>query len=305
MGVLKKFWAGDKPALFYYIMKRRRLFNMQFTTTISVSLVLFLIGLECVLLLSARELVSKLRESMTLTVVLEDDVKSADIDRFQELMDIAPYVLTAQFISREDALEEHIANLGEDPSKFLGYNPLTDAFELHLSADYAQVDSIEIIDSQLSTLPYVSQVLYQADIVDKLDENLTEVSFILLIILVVLLVIALVLIGNTIQLQIYSKRFLINTMRLVGATPWIIKWPFIRRNLLMGIEAALIACAILSFTYYYFVSRLGIVLFPLTKMNVLFLVAVLVACGLMITFFASLSATNRYIRMKTNKLYEI
>jgi cell division transport system permease protein len=286
-------------------MKRRSLFNMYFTTTISISLVLFLVGLECVVLMSAHELVRHVRENVVLTVVLSDMASQEDVARLDNLMQVAPYVNGSDYISREEALQEHIDNLGEDPQKFLGYNPLTDAFEVNLHAEYAQIDSIHVIEQSLLALPYVDKVIYQADIVKQLDSNLQEASLILLAIALALLVIALVLISNTIQLQIYSKRFLINTMRLVGATPWIIKWPFIRRNLLMGIEAALIACAILSFTYYYFVSRLGIVLFPLTKMNVLFLVAVLVACGLMITFFASLSATNRYIRMKTNKLYEI
>lgn len=286
-------------------MKRRSLFNMHFTTTISVALVLFLIGLECVVLMSARELVKNLRENVTLTIVLEDDVTTDEVALFQELMEMVPYVLKSTYISREDALQEHIESLGEDPSKFLGYNPLTDAYEIHLNAAYTQADSIAIIDEQLSTLPYVNQVIYQTDIVDKLDRNLTEVSLILLVIAVILLAIALVLIGNTIQLQIYSKRFLINTMRLVGATPWVIKWPFIRRNMFMGLEAAVFACAILALAYYYCVSRLGLALFPLTTTNISFVVAVILMSGLAITFFASLAATNRYIRMKTNKLYEI
>ena len=278
---------------------------MHFTTTISVSLVLFLVGLECVVLMSARELVKSLRENVTLTVVLKDEATEDEIARFQELMKKAPYVLESKYISREEALQEHITNLGEDPSEFLGYNPLTDAFELRLKANYTPVDSIAAIDAQLSTLPYINQIVYQTDIVDVLDRNITEVSFILLFIAVILLVIALVLIGNTIQLQIYSKRFLINTMRLVGATPWVIKWPFIRRNLLMGVEAALLACVMLAGVYYYSVSRVGITLFPLTSTNIGFLISVVLLCGLIITFFASLAATNRYIRMKTNKLYEI
>lgn len=278
---------------------------MHFTTTISVSLVLFLVGLECVVLMSARELVKSLRENVTLSVVLEDEATEDEIARFEELMKKAPYVLESKYISREEALREHITNLGEDPSEFLGYNPLTDAFELRLKANYTPVDSIAAIDAQLSTLPYINQIVYQTDIVDVLDRNITEVSFILLIIAVILLVIALVLIGNTIQLQIYSKRFLINTMRLVGATPWVIKWPFIRRNLLMGVEAALLACVMLAGVYYYSVSRVGITLFPLTSTNIAFLISVVLLCGLIITFFASLAATNRYIRMKTNKLYEI
>ena len=278
---------------------------MHFTTTMSVSLVLFLVGLECVVLMSARELVKSLRENVTLTVVLEDEATEDEVARFQELMNKASYVLESKYISREEALQEHITNLGEDPSEFLGYNPLTDAFELRLKATYTPADSIAAIDAQLSTLPYINQIVYQTDIIDVLDRNITEVSFVLLIIAVILLVIASVLIGNTIQLQIYSKRFLINTMRLVGATPWVIKWPFIRRNLLMGVEAALLACVMIAGVYYYCVSRVGITLFPLSSTNIAFLISVVLLCGLIITFFASLAATNRYIRMKTNKLYEI
>ena len=286
-------------------MRRRSLFNMNFTTTISVSLVLFLIGLECVVLMSARELVRHVRESVALTIVLDEEVTTDEIQRMQTLMEAAPYCLEVQFISREQALQEHIDNLGEDPQKFLGYNPLTDAFEIHLYEQYTISDSILTIEQQLRSLPYVDNVLYQQDVVKTLDHNLNEISVVLLLVALALLIIALVLISNTIQLQVYSKRFLINTMRLVGATPWVIKWPFIRRNLLMGFEAALIACVMLAFAYYYCMERLGVMLFPMSKMHIGFLIAVVLLCGLIITFFASLAATNRYIRMKTNKLYEI
>ena len=286
-------------------MRRRSLFNMNFTTTISVSLVLFLIGLECVVLMSARELVRHVRESVALTIVLDEEVTTDEIQRMQTLMEAAPYCLEVQFISCEQALQEHIDNLGEDPQKFLGYNPLTDAFEIHLYEQYTISDSILTIEQQLRSLPYVDNILYQQDVVKTLDHNLNEISVVLLLVALALLIIALVLISNTIQLQVYSKRFLINTMRLVGATPWVIKWPFIRRNLLMGFEAALIACAMLAFAYYYCMERLGVMLFPMTKMHIGFLIAVVLLCGLIITFFASLAATNRYIRMKTNKLYEI
>ena len=286
-------------------MRRRSLFNMNFTTTISVSLVLFLIGLECVVLMSARELVRHVRESVALTIVLDEEVTTDEIQRMQTLMEAAPYCLEVQFISREQALQEHIDNLGEDPQKFLGYNPLTDAFEIHLYEQYTISDSILTIEQQLRSLPYVDNILYQQDVVKTLDHNLNEISVVLLLVALALLIIALVLISNTIQLQVYSKRFLINTMRLVGATPWVIKWPFIRRNLLMGFEAALIACAMLAFAYYYCMERLGVMLFPMTKMHIGFLIAVVLLSGLIITFFASLAATNRYIRMKTNKLYEI
>ena len=286
-------------------MKRRSLFNMYFTTTISISLVLFLVGLECVVLMSAHELVRHVRENVVLTVVLSDIASQEDVARLDNLMQVAPYANGSDYISREEALQEHIDNLGEDPQKFLGYNPLTDAFEVNLHAEYAQIDSIHVIEQSLLALPYVDKVIYQADIVKQLDSNLQEASLILLAIALALLVIALVLISNTIQLQVYSKRFLINTMRLVGATPWVIKWPFIRRNMLMGIEAACVALLMLAATYYYFVNRLGIRLFALTEQNIAIIIVAVVFVGWFITFFASLAATNRYIRMKTSKMYEI
>ena len=287
------------------MMQSRSLFNMHFTTTISVSLVLFLIGLECVVLMSARELMRHVRENVALTIVLKENVTADEIQRMQVLMDAAPYCLENHFISREQALQEHIENLGEDPQKFLGYNPLTDAFEIRLYEKYALADSIAAIECQLRSLPYVNNVLYQQDVVKTLDHNLNEISVVLLLVALVLLVIALVLISNTIQLQVYSKRFIINTMRLVGATPWVIKWPFIRRNIVMGLEASFIACVMIALAYYYCVQRIGVMLFPLTKMHISFLVSVVLLCGVIITFLASLAATNRYIRMKTNKLYEI
>ena len=286
-------------------MKRRSLFNMYFTTTISISLVLFLVGLECVVLMSAHELVRHVRENVVLTVVLSDMASQEDVARLDNLMQVAPYVNGSDYISREEALQEHIDNLGEDPQKFLGYNPLTDAFEVNLHAEYAQIDSIHVIEQSLLALPYVDKVIYQADIVKQLDSNLQEASLILLAIALALLVIALVLISNTSQLEVYSKRFLINTMLLVGATPWVIKWPFIRRNMLMGIEAACVALLMLAATYYYFVNRLGIRLFALTEQNIAIIIVAVVFVGWFITFFASLAATNRYIRMKTSKMYEI
>ena len=278
---------------------------MYFTTTISVSLVLFLIGLECVILMSARDLIRQVKENVVLTVVMQEEATSDDVLRLTNILQVAPFVLDSRFISCEEALQDHIESLGEDPQKFLGYNPLTDAFELRLKESYAQTDSIKVIDTRLSSLPYVEKVIYQADVVSALDKNLNKVVLVLLVIAVALLIIALVLIGNTIQLQIYSKRFIINTMRLVGATPWVIKWPFIRRNLWIGLESSVVASVMLAGMYYYCTSHFGIYLFPLNKFTVGTIVCVLFVSGFLITFLASLTATSRYIRMKTNKLYEI
>lgn len=285
--------------------QHRRFFNMYLTTTISIALVLCLVGLECIVLLSAHELVRHIRENVALTVVMSNDASAEDVSRMERLLKAAPYCHDYRYISREEALQEHITNLGEDPQKFLGYNPLSDAYELHINAEYAQVDSIEVIQIRLTSLPYVDKIIYQEDVVKMLDSNIGEASLILLAIAVALLIIALVLISNTIQLQVYSKRFLINTMRLVGATPWVIKWPFIRRNMWMGVEASIVALLALIGVFYYCKARLGILLFPLTWQNIIFVIAVVLISGIAITFFASWVATNRYIRMKINKMYEI
>ena len=278
---------------------------MYFTTTISVALVLFLVGLESMLFLSAHELMRHVKESMVLSIVMTENTNDEDIARMERLLDVVPYSLDYQYVSREQALQDHIENIGEDPQDFLGFNPLTDAFEVHLNAAYAQMDSVAKIEESLLTLPFVAKVVYQKDVMKVLDNNLSEVSFMLSGIALILLLIALVLISNTIQLQVYSKRFIINTMRLVGATPWVIKWPFVRRNLRMGIEAALVALMLLAMTYYYCQVHMGVMLFPLIWQNVGFVIALMLAIGLLITFLASVAATNRYIRMKTNKLYEI
>lgn len=283
----------------------RSFFNMYLTTTISIALVLCLVGLECIVLLSAHELLRHIRENVTLTIVMADGATSDETSRMGQLLTAAPYCHDYRYISREEALQEHIRNLGDDPEKFLGFNPLSDAYEVHMNATYAQSDSIAAIEARLTSLPYVDKIIYQEDVVKVLDSNVGEASLVLLAIAVALLVIALVLISNTIQLQVYSKRFLINTMRLVGATPWVIKWPFIRRNMRMGVEASVVALAALAGAFYYCKARLGILLFPLTWQNITFVVAVVLISGVAITFFASWVATNRYIRMKVNKMYEI
>ena len=278
---------------------------MYFVTTISVALVLFLVGLEGVVALSAHELMRHVKENVVLSVVMTEDCTVEEQERLERLFDRAVYCLDYKYISSEQALQEHINNLGEDPQQFLGYNPLSASYELRLQAAYAQADSITKIEGALISLPYVDKVVYQRDVVKVLDNHLNEVGLMLGLIAIALLVIALVLISNTIQLQVYSKRFLINTMRLVGATPWVIKWPLIRRNIFMGFEASVIAIALLALVYYYCISRLGVMLFPLNGVNVCMVVFSVLVFGILITFFASLAAANRYIRMKTSKMYEI
>ena len=281
------------------------LWNMYITAAVSVALVLCLVGLECVLLLSAGSLMKHVKENVTITALLTNDADTIARQRFENMLAAADYCSSFRYISAEDALEEHIQTLGEDPSAFLGYNPLTASYEIHPAVLYATPDSISIVESKLLELPYIDKVLYQKNLVKMLNSNVSQAAIALLIIAAVLLLIACVLIVNTIRLQIYSKRFLINTMTLVGATPWTIKAPFVGRYILLGTVAALLSIGALTGLVYYVQIHLGIVLFPLTWQNITFVAGTVFLAGLLITFFSSMIATGRYIRMNINTMYEI
>ena len=285
--------------------KSRHFFNMYLTTTISVAMVLFLIAMECVLLLSTHALISHVKETTTVEVLLRQDATEASYQRMADLLAVAPYCKDSRFVSSEEALKEHIRYLGEDPSKFLGYNPLAASYELHINAAYANPDSLAVIETRLSSLPYVDKVLYQKDLLAMLSRNINQLSLVLMSVAGLLLLISFVLIGNTIRLQIYSKRFLINTMSLVGATAWMIKAPILRKNVGIGFSAALLALAVVSFVVYYTRQHFGVLLFALTWENIAFVCGVTILTGMLITLIASLFATGRYIRMKTNTLYEV
>ncbi len=285
--------------------KPRRFFNMYLTTTISVAMVLFLIGLECVLLLPTGSLINQVKENTAVEIVFTPKAETKDFNRLQDMLKASDYCLDCRFISAEQALKEHIEYLGEDPSKFLGYNPLTASCEIHVKADYANNDSLAVIERRLMTLPYVDQVVYQKDLLTVLNRNIHELSIILLAVVALLLFISWALIGNTIRLQIYAQRFLINTMKLVGATSWMIKAPILRKNISMGLIAGVLALAAIACVYYYVNVHMSVQLFPLSWQNVAFVVGVVILTGVVITFIASMFATGRYIRMKTDSMYEI
>lgn len=286
-------------------MRKHRFRNSYLISAVSVSLVLCLIGLECVLLLSAGALVTRMRENITLTAVLSSDIDSTQCARLETILESGHHCSSYTFVSAEQALEEHIRSLGEDPSAFLGYNPLCASYEIHPTDACSAPDSLAMIAEQLEALPYVTEVLYPRDLADLMSSNVQDFSWILMGVALALLLVSLVLIVNTIRLQIYAKRFLINTMTLVGATSWVTRRPFVLRNMLLGFIAGIVALGILSSVVYYVQFKLGLVLFPMTWQNIAFVSVVVLCSGLLITLLASLIATGKYIRMDNNSLYEI
>lgn len=287
------------------MQKKRRFWNMYVTTSVSITLVLFLVGLVAMVTLSAHRMIEQVKHNVTLTVVLSPEADSAQVARCGIVLSAAPYCHECRYISKEDALEEHIRSLGDDPSQFLGYNPLLASYEVNLSAAYANPDSIAVVEQQVSQFPYVKQVMYQKDLIDLLEHNVSQVTLVLIGLAAMLLLIAYVLIINTIRLHVYSHRFLINTMRLVGATPWVIKRPFVARSLRMGLWSALMAMALLAGLFYYVQYTMHIVIMPPTWMNIAIIAGVVLVTGEILTLIGSLIAVNRYIRMDTERMYAI
>ena len=286
-------------------MRKHRFRNSYFISAVSVSLVLCLIGLECVLLLSAGALITRMRENITVTVVLTMDADSIQCAQLETIFANPQHYSGYTYISAQQALEEHIRSLGEDPTAFLGYNPLSASYEIHPTDAFSHPDSLALMAEQLKAQECVQEVIYPRDLVDLMTSNVHHITFILLIVALALLLVSMVLIVNTIRLQIYAKRFIINTMTLVGATSWVTRRPFVRRNMLMGFLSGVVALLVLSGVMYYVNEKLGVLLFPLTWQNITFVAVVVLASGLLITLFASLIATGRYIRMDNNSLYEI
>lgn len=283
--------------------RKHRFFNTYLTATISVALVLFLVGLQCVMGLSASHLLRQVKESTTLTVVVSDTTSTADSLRLASILNVAPFCKQQAYISKDEALEQHIRDLGEDPTLFLGYNPIRAAFEVKIAADYVDADSLARIEQLLSNYNFVEQITYPRVVVSFFSQNVGTISLVLMVIALLLLIISIVLIVNTIRLTVYSRRFLIHTMRLVGATPWIIKGPIVRKSVMMGVWAAVLALLMIAGVVYAANYRFGFWLFELTPLNIGLIVAVVFLLGILITFFAAVFTVNRYIRMKTDDLY--
>ena len=209
--------------------KSKSLFDMQFiTSSISTTLVLLLLGLVVFFVLTAHNMSVYVRENISFSVLISDDMKEADILKLQKKLNQEPFVKQSEYISKKQALKEQTEAMGTDPEEFLGYNPFTASLEIKLHSDYANSDSIAKIEKMIKKNSNIQDVLYRKELIDAVNENIRNISLVLLALAVVLTFISFALINNTIRLAIYSKRFLIHTMKLVGASWSFIRGPFLR-----------------------------------------------------------------------------
>ena len=275
------------------------------TLCISTAMVLVLLGLVVFSVQTSRNLSQWVKENLTVTVVLNDEVSVGDAKQFQQDLIHRPFSKDIHYISREQALKEQTEAMGSDPSEFLGMNPFPATLELQLHSDYANADSLVWISEELRKNPKVTDVAYQVDLMDSVNRNLAKLNILLLVLAVLLTFISFSLINNTVRLSVYSRRFLIHTMKLVGASWGFIRRPFMKQGLLVGIFAALIAIIVLgSGVYGLYYYEPGIQFIITWRELVITGLAVLVF-GLVITLTCSYISVNRFLRMPPGELYKI
>ena len=281
-------------------------FNMQFiTSSISTMLVLLLLGMVVFFVLSANNLSTYVRENIGLTVLVSDDMKQPEALKFQRELNEKAYVKESQYISKEQALKEQTEAMGTDPAEFLGYNPFTASIEIKLNAVYANSDSIAWIEKEILANKHVMEVNYPQDLLDSVNRNLQKVSLFLLGLAALLTLISFALINNTIRLAIYAKRFLIHTMKLVGASWSFIRKPFLLRNLWIGVLAAVMADAVLMTMAYMLVKYEPQLVEIITAQTMLVVMLSVLAFGVLITWMCAYISINKYLRMKASTLYYI
>lgn len=279
-------------------------FDMQFiSSTISTMLVLVLLGMVIFFVLTANNLSVYVRENLTFSLLISDDMKEGEILILQKRINEQPFVKESVYISKKQALQEHTESMGTNPEEFLGYNPFKASVEIKLNAQYANSDSIAKIESTFKNNSNIQEVTYRKELIDAVNENISHISLVLLLLALILTVISFALINNTIRLAIYSKRFLIHTMKLVGATWGFIRKPFLVRNIWSGILAAILANVLLMSGAYWLVSYQPELLSVITPDVMLMVMAAVFVFGVIISFLCAYFSVNKYLRMKANTLY--
>lgn len=284
-------------------ISKTRLRSSYLTLIVSVSLVLFLLSVLGLVLINARSLSDYFRESLSFSVILEEDVKEADIRMLKKDIDAKSFVKSAKYVSKEEAALSLKEELGEEFISFLGYNPLSPLIDVKLKADYTSPDSIVAIEKYLLEFPVVSEVYYQESILHLINENVKKIGLFLGVISLFLFIISLTIINNTIRLSVYSKRFIIRTMQLVGATRSFVRKPFLLKSAFHGLLAAILALTLLM-GMLYLVEKEFFMMFTFENFNLLLLLMVIIVfTGVIMNVISTYFAVNRYLSIPDDKLY--
>lgn len=283
--------------------QKRRLISSYFSVVISISLVLFLLGLLGLLVLNSKKVADYFKEQIAITVFLKDTAKEIEITQLKQSLALAEYTKSAAFVSKEDAANEHQETLGENFIEYLGENPLQNSIDVYILADYVTPEKMEEITSELKSKGFVDDVIYDKPLIAQLTENVKRISFWILVISGIFTFIAVLLINSSIRLSIYSKRFTIKTMQMVGATKKFIRKPFVWKSVRFGIIGAVVAMIGMGLVLYYLndsFPQLQLLGDPIL-LSVLF--AFILLMGIIITWISTFIATQRFLNLRTDDLY--
>ena len=285
--------------------KKRKIDLLFITACISTSLVLLLIGIVALLLLTAGDLSRHLKQEMTVEVILKESITDTQLSALRRSIEAAPYCAVCSYISKDDALKDMTKAMGTDPSQFLEYNPFYASLNIRVEADYACNDSLKLIEKKIAAQEGVREVTWQKDLLDIINSNIRKVAALLLILAMILSLVSFTLINNTIKLTIYAQRFVLYSMKLVGAKWSFIRKPFISRNLWIGFTSAVLTCIII-----WYGLKIGLRYEPwlvmLAEPRIIIPVfAVVMLIGLLITGVCALHSVNRFLRMKSGELHYV
>lgn len=282
---------------------RRRLVGSWISTVISISLVLLLVGIATLLLVNARSVSDYFKENMQVSVLMTPDVEEEAAAKFQAELDARPFVKETSLVTREQGTREMAEMLGPDFLSVFESSPIPVSIDVTLKADYVSTDSLAMVKDLVSASPLVDEVVYQQSLVEKLNANLKRISLVLGVFILLLLFISFVLINNTVRLDVYSKRFTIHTMRLVGATKAFIRRPFLWKSVIQGVVAALLATLMMALIIYFLKKEFVQVTEVFPPESLAMVTAVMLVAGIVICLVSTFFVVGRLVSLSRNELY--
>ncbi len=283
--------------------QKRRLISSYFSVVISIGLVLFLLGLLGLLVLNSKHVADHFKEQVPIVIFLKDTAKEVEVNQLKQSLEMADYTRYANFVSKEEAAEEHMAEIGEDYVEYLGENPLQDNIDVRLRADYVTPEKVEEIIAELRSKPFVDDIGYDKPLIEQLTKNVQRISFWVLVVAAIFLVIAILLINSSIRLSVYAKRFTIKTMQMVGATKRFIRRPFIWNSVRLGIIGSILAMGGMAAILYYLNKTFPELGLADDTVLIVGLFVFIFLMGLVITWVSTFFATQRFLNLRTDELY--
>ena len=284
-------------------LQKRRLISSYFSVVLSIALVLFLLGLLGMLVLNAKKVSDHFKEQVVLTIYLKDTAKDVEIKQLEKSLAMADYVKTTEYVSKEQAAEFMKEENGEDFMDFVGYNPLQNSIDVHLKANFVTSDQLGKISEESLSKNFVDEVTYDNDLVTLMNNNVKKISFWVLVISGIFTLIAVLLINSSIRLAVYSKRFTIKTMQMVGATKQFIRRPFVWKSVRLGIIGGLLALFGMAIVLFYLNKTFPELELLSNPILVALLFIFVFTLGIIITWISTHIATQRFLNLKTDQLY--